>query len=323
MQIEPITKTNITSILVSVVILTFNQEKMILNCLDSVRKQTYSNIELIISDDASTDNTCNIIEEWLQQNRKQFFQVLVIKNVTNIGISANHTLAVSKANGKYIKYLGGDDILHPMAIEKMLNYVEANKYDWIVCRIATFQDSIQESRNLKISPVAFWAFMRGRKIQLFTMFYGNYIPAPGVFIRKQVLEEVGFFGDYYRTREDYHTWLSIMSKGYSVKYLAETLVYWRRHKDSVSNSIFQTSNARWFIEGIHTIDNELIPRIPRFALAIRFHVWLVKKSYMKILSRGVKYSKWDCLYSYVDPLFLGTKILEFFNYIGLINKEMK
>lgn len=304
--------TEIKPILVSIVILTFNQEKLIAECLDSVKQQTYSNIELIISDDASTDNTVNIIEEWILKYRNYFSRVLFIKNKINIGISGNHTLAVSKAKGKYIKYLGGDDLLNSQAIERMVGYVEENHYDWIVCRIAIFRDSFSNNQPQKLSALASWAFKRNWEKQLYAMFAGNFISAPGVFIRRKLLEEVGYFGDFYKTREDYHTWLSIIANGHSVNYFAEILVYWRRHKDSVSSSLFQKSNARWFLESIHTIEFQIIPMIPKWALLMKLHVWLVKRNYMKIISRGVKFSKWDRLYSYIDPIFW---ILKFLNFI--------
>ena len=59
--------------LVSIVIATFNAEKYILDLLDSVKKQTYENLELIIADDCSADNTQNIIADWVTENRGRFF----------------------------------------------------------------------------------------------------------------------------------------------------------------------------------------------------------------------------------------------------------
>lgn len=90
--------------IVSIVITSYNREKYISETLDSVLLQDYENLEIIISDNASTDNTDSIIRKYLSDKRIRYF-----RNETNMGMVANFKLATEKATGKYISYLSSDD----------------------------------------------------------------------------------------------------------------------------------------------------------------------------------------------------------------------
>ena len=87
--------------LVSIVIATFNAEKYILDLLDSVKKQTYENLELIIADDCSADNTQNIISDWVTENRGRFFRVELLFSKENKGTSKNYKKAINYTQAAY------------------------------------------------------------------------------------------------------------------------------------------------------------------------------------------------------------------------------
>lgn len=94
--------------LVSIIIVTYNQAEYIAQTIDSAIKQDYTNIEIIISDDCSTDNTQQIIAQYASQYPHKIVPLL---NADNVGITANFNRAVARANGKYIALLGGDDLI--------------------------------------------------------------------------------------------------------------------------------------------------------------------------------------------------------------------
>lgn len=298
------------SMLVSVIVLTFNQENLIIECLESIKRQTYSKIELIISDDASTDNTYSIVKEWVDVNQDALISITANSNPQNLGIAGNHSFAVQKAKGEYIKYIGGDDILHPRAIERMVQFTLENNLSWIVCQVAVFQSSINDATDLVIHPWNLWTYKKTNKIQLLSFLNGNKICAPGVFIKKSLLEQVDYFGHTYKTREDYHTWIALLIQGNCVRFLPDTLVYWRRHPNSVSYSIYQNNNAKWFVEEIHTLENIVVPITPWWAFPIRIHTFLKLKRFRKILLRNVKSSKLDRIYTILDPIFWISKCFE-------------
>lgn len=102
------------------VVLTYKQENLVVETLKSIYNQTFKNIELVISDDASKDNTQKVIEDWITTQKDRFDNVVINYNKKNLGISGNHTAGVKLANGEFIKYIGGDDILLPDAVKKCM-----------------------------------------------------------------------------------------------------------------------------------------------------------------------------------------------------------
>ena len=109
--------------LVSVITLTYNHEKFIKCCIDSVLRQTYKNIEHIIIDDGSTDGTKNIINLFLKKYKtiKYFRQ----KNIGLEGIGKNYNKALSISKGKYIAILEGDDCWDKEKLQIQVNKMES------------------------------------------------------------------------------------------------------------------------------------------------------------------------------------------------------
>lgn len=111
------------NLLVSVAVITYNSSKYVLEALDSVRNQTYSNIELIISDDCSTDNTIELCNRWIDENRSKLSRIELMRAVRNSGVSANCNRAINACKGKWIKLLAADDILMSDCISDCVEYV--------------------------------------------------------------------------------------------------------------------------------------------------------------------------------------------------------
>lgn len=95
---------------ISFIILSYNQEEFIEDALNSVYNQDYSNYEIIISDDASNDNTISVIQNFINNHNTKSKQVVFNKNKVNLGIVGNFTKALSMAKGEWIIGMGGDDI---------------------------------------------------------------------------------------------------------------------------------------------------------------------------------------------------------------------
>ena len=85
--------------LVSIVVITYNSSKYVLETLESAKAQTYQNIELIITDDCSTDNTVAVCKEWLEKNEDRFVKAELVTSPCNTGVPANLNRGVKKAQG--------------------------------------------------------------------------------------------------------------------------------------------------------------------------------------------------------------------------------
>ena len=108
----------------------YNAEKFIANRLESILSQKYSNFELIISDDASTDLTSKICKEFSLKDKR----IHLFKQEKNIGMSANFHFVLNKANGEYFFWAAQDDKILPGFIEKNIECLEKNKN--LVCSIS-------------------------------------------------------------------------------------------------------------------------------------------------------------------------------------------
>jgi glycosyltransferase involved in cell wall biosynthesis len=115
---------NFEEILVSVPVITYNSSKYVLETLESIKAQTYQNIELIISDDCSTDNTVEICRKWIEENKSRFVRTELITSDVNTGVSANGNRGRNACRGEWIKSIAGDDLLMPNCIESYVNYVK-------------------------------------------------------------------------------------------------------------------------------------------------------------------------------------------------------
>jgi len=128
--------------LVSVAIITYNQKEYLKECIDSVLKQDYNNIEIVVADDCSTDGTQDMLREYDKQYPHKFVLKLAEKNQ---GITSNSNLAVLSCSGEYIAMTGGDDIYLPTKISKQVEFLKKNK-EYTLC--GTYTNIIDKDSNI-------------------------------------------------------------------------------------------------------------------------------------------------------------------------------
>ena len=123
--------------LISIVVPVYNVEKYITRCLDSILNQTYTNFELILINDGSTDSSGKICEDY--QSRESRITVL---NQENQGLSAARNEGIEIAQGKYITFIDSDDYVYPKYLEKLLNAIIEHKADISLCGSERFTETI-------------------------------------------------------------------------------------------------------------------------------------------------------------------------------------
>ena len=107
---------------ISVIMSVYNDEKYIAKAIDSILTQSFSNFELIICDDYSTDRSSNIIEKYVKQDNR----IVFFKNEKNLGLATSLNRCIERAKGKYIARMDSDDISLPNRFEVEYNYLEDN-----------------------------------------------------------------------------------------------------------------------------------------------------------------------------------------------------
>jgi predicted O-linked N-acetylglucosamine transferase (SPINDLY family)/GT2 family glycosyltransferase len=231
---------DISQPLVSVCIPTYNGAQFIEEAIESILAQTYSNIEIIISDDSSIDRTVEIAKSF-QQKVSGNFSIL---EHSQYGLSQNWNFCISQAQGKYIKFLFQDDLLEPTAIEEMVNLAEQDESIGLVFsprKLFTATDNTYYDLNFLSHHEAkdvhkAWSNLRsiqsGQELLQQLNLFDNPINKIGepttVLIRKEVFEKLGLFNPELCQLVDLEMWLRIMSL-YKVGYVDKVLSHFRIH----------------------------------------------------------------------------------------------
>jgi glycosyltransferase involved in cell wall biosynthesis len=214
--------------LVSVIVVGYNHAKYVVECLNSLQNQTYGNWELIIADDASKDNSVEVIDKWLLENNVKATRIF---HQVNKGASVTLNECLEKCNGLYIKTIAADDFMHPNLLEKSITLLEdlGEEYGMVYSN-AEFVDGASKRKGKTLldnfSPPSGW--ING------DLFKGNFIPALSTVIRKSAQESTGSF-DPKLVVEDLDFWLRLSSK-YKVAFIPETLSFYRIHGENLSLS---------------------------------------------------------------------------------------
>lgn len=199
----------IDSPLVSIGALNYNNAKYVIESLDSVNNQSYPNIELIIIDDCSTDDSVVLINNWLKDYIKPYKFLIHNKN---LGLVKSANDALKNSTGKYFQLLGTDDILLPDKLKIQVNILEngpndvgvvysdaylikedgSNRYGWFIQKYSDFEDV----------PCGY----------IYNeLLLNNFIPAMTPLIKMDCLQDVGRF-DESLVFEDYDMWLRLSKK---------------------------------------------------------------------------------------------------------------
>lgn len=217
--------------LISVIVVTYNSAKFVIQTLDSIFRQTYPEIELIISDDCSTDNTPDICKQWIESHQGRFANVQFISTPTNGGICKNYNYSLSFANGEYIKYIAGDDMLTDNCIERFVANIQPDTF--LYTCIAGHLDNKTGTITYHKTRLPDSSASKQAKIMLKTR-YG--INGPTIFVHRNILLRLGGFEEKYPMIEDWPIAIRFLTAGYRIGIIDEPLVFWRIYGDSISHS---------------------------------------------------------------------------------------
>jgi len=262
---------------ISIVVITYNQERFIEELLNSIRKQTFPDIELIISDDASSDGTQIVIENWLSKYEDRFRRVVFLKNSENVGGVANLNRAMNYAMGELIKPMDGDDVLFPTALEYAWRAYEEG-FHWLQGRVIPFYrvDGNYCFKLFRPYPWDIKKFTYDSSKFLLELLRYNFIANPGVFFSSELWEKYGPYDETYKFLADYPLWIKMAKSGEKIRYIPRILVYWRRHEKAVSfNSTGKLYSSRILSDSLrNTTDILSFENIP---ILLRYRLWVKKK----------------------------------------------
>jgi len=214
--------------MVSVIIVVYNGEKYIEQAIKSVLNQTYDNIELIVVDDGSTDNTAQIIKKY--KNIKYIYQ-------KNKGQGAARNLGLANASGDYIAYLDADDLYEPNKIEEQIKILKKeNDVDIVYNDLKVVDDKLNYLYTLKSEGI-----YDKREDLLANIIYRQVVQGPVcIILRRKCIEDIKW-NENLSYAFDYDYTMSLCLK-YKFKYLEKPLYIYRRHENNISNKHVVTMN---------------------------------------------------------------------------------
>lgn len=219
---------------ITVAVITYNSSSTILETLASILSQSYGaiNIELIISDDASQDNTVVVVDEWIKNNKNLFNRVVFIRNPINKGVSANINMAWRSSTCKWVKSIAGDDLLEPNCLEINYKYATKNPDCKIIFSKMQWFGSVE-----KVTPTPYDSrfFSKNSKQQNNWLKFFSFNIAPASFINTEALKAVGYANEKYKMLEDLPLWLKFTKAGYRL-YFIDTITVRYRVSESITSS---------------------------------------------------------------------------------------
>ncbi len=225
---------------VSIVLPTYNSGSYIEETIDSILKQDYDDFEIVIVDDASTDDTRNIIHKINSEKIKYH----CLEN-NHGGPSKPRNIGIEKSNGDYIVFFDSDDLMLKDRISSAVDVLESNpdihlsfsdiikfknSYDDSGRR---FLDEYRELSKLKTNLVGPECYEIFNADAYRSLFYENYIPTSTVTVRKKVFEEIGGFDESLTNSDDLDMWFRI-SNVYNIVYIDKATVGYRVREGSIS-----------------------------------------------------------------------------------------
>lgn len=208
---------------VSVLIPTYNVERFVEKAVRSIMQQTYTNLEIIIVDDCSTDNTFTILEKLAKEDNR----IKLYKNEVNKKIAETLNFALTQATGKYIARMDGDDIADTTRIEILHNYLQENPD---VKLVGSNLFSIDENDNILQEEIYPQGFETVKKVAIYASPISHHW-----LTYKNVYEDVG----YYRMAgaEDYDFVLRLISNNIKIANIQENLYFLRIRKGNTASSM--------------------------------------------------------------------------------------
>jgi glycosyltransferase involved in cell wall biosynthesis len=220
----------ISSPLVSVIALCYNQEDFLVETLDSIKAQTFKNLEFIIVDDCSSDQSVKKIESWIKANK---VNCLFIKNKENIGLVKTLNIALKQCKGKYYSLIACDDVYLPNKLGNQVNKFENLDKDYaaiysdayIINENSSYQYGTLISRKQLNNPPS-------GNIYEDLMIKDNFIPALSVIYKTEIIKKLGYH-DESLIYEDYDMLLRL-SNHYKIYFQKEIDVCYRLHQTNMN-----------------------------------------------------------------------------------------
>ena len=311
--------------LFTVAVVTFQQRHLLEDCLNSILKQDYPSIELIICDDDSCDFSPDEVRDYLlKQKRENIKKITIFKQKRNVGTSANCQKALTLATGEYIKFQAGDDMLKDKnVLSSMVNFFKKESANVLVTRAQACSEDGTLLDVLYPPDGHFNKAVKSTPHQLFALIgtqpWGAFVCAPAVFFRKSYLCKLGGFDSNYKFTEDWPLWLKICERNEPLTYIDKVTTIYRM--GGISNDLSYINaglGERHYLECIKLLKDYVFPRLREYSVFDRIRCWYSIESIKARIIKEKKWNSWRCYEKFIwkcgkIPFFLCSTLYQFRN----------
>lgn len=273
--------------LVTVVLPTYNRARILRYAIESVLAQTHSNLELIVVDDHSSDDTRSIVESFDEP------RIAYVRNAANVKLPSSLNVGFERSRGKYLTWTSDDNLYERDALRQMIDFLECERGDFVFADYYDFAD-LDLATGLPVNP-------RHEKLpDTLAVENGNRIGACFLYTRR-VYDAVGPYDPELLLVEDYDYFLRI-SRRFRLHHLPQPLYYFRKHDDSLYVSRFcEVKAADVLIRYRNGILDETGALAVVVALVIR-NIERLRNPSLRWVYRALKETSWRLTTSYTTWL---------------------
>ena len=225
--------------LISVVLSVYNSEDSLERCIQSILDQSYKNIEFLICDDGSTDNSLKIIEKY----SRKFKQIKIIKNEKNIGLTKSLNLLIKESKGDFIARQDADDYSDPQRLSIQISHFDNNKFQ------AIFTRTFNLNKNTSMQKFSFLIPYR-----VLVKFRNPFVHGT-MLISSNAIRELGGYDEAFYFAQDYKLIRDLIDKGIKIK-KERKILYYLNTKNNISN--IHKNEQNYFA---YCVKNRIVPKV--------------------------------------------------------------
>ncbi len=208
----------------------YNQGEFIKQTIDSILNQGYPDLEYIVIDGGSTDNTLSVLKDYGDR----------VSWVSEQDRGQSHAInkGMERATGEVVGFLNSDDVLAPGSLMRVGRYFSKHPNSkWVTGKCRTIDTQGKEIRKWITLYKILWLFFKSK----YALLVVNYISQPATFWRREAIDTIGYFNEQWKYAMDYDYWLRMM-KIYDLKFINDYLASFRIHSESKAGA---SANAQF------------------------------------------------------------------------------
>ena len=273
--------------LVSCAVISYNSAATIIETLESIKEQSYQNIELIVSDDCSTDETVDVCADWIKRNEGRFVRARLLTVEHNTGIPANGNRAIDECQGEWVKLIAADDKMLPNCIEDCIDYVKENpNVKWFASMLRKYRNTFDEQNFIETNHNGIISFCKkSAEEQLKWMAWSLPINASTLFFNTAFKKEVRYDVSYYHEDEPFY--VNALEKGEKCYFLEKETVCYRDH-ESVCHTNVRIFNYKMIVASRQLKENRLQKYLTKRQVRGQRLLWMLQDFFE---SHGLNKSK--------------------------------